>query len=78
MLACRTLKEIMPIDVLIAKRRSNVAPSLLDNFHDAPIGAPLIIFSGVLIRKNTVAQTDNYLHARMSFSVKCEEPHGLP
>ena len=30
----------MPIDVLIAKRRSNVAPNLRDNFHDAPIVPP--------------------------------------
>ena len=57
LLAYRRWKERIPIDVLIAKRRSNVAPTLRDYFQVRSNGAPFSIvnfFSGALIRKNTV------------------------
>ena len=50
------------IDVLIVKRRSNVAPNLRDNFQVAIYARMvrlLIIFSAALIRKNTVTVVIN-------------------
>ena len=62
LLAYRRWKERIPIDVLIAKRRSNVAPNLRDNFQVRSNGAPFsIVFFGSLIRKNTVGNSQFYL-----------------